>query len=288
MSTSEPAERTARTWRRALGALLALALGFLPEWAGARAGMVFAAHPGWIAVLILAARDGNAGLAAGLIATAAGVALGAAVAGTEVVTWSRLQSGPNLLAFGACLIVSWISAWHLRREMELRERLLAASARLAESETTIEALREVTAWLRARLDRTWTSLSFLRDVAARLEGSDPVAAAQGAADLALARTGASAAAIESGTNGTHRIVAVRDARGPKAITPPEPSAAQVTVPIRSGNDRVGAIKLWGVPRSGLDDATSYDLGVIAAWCAPALGDGARRPGPPADGGGGAP
>jgi len=257
--------------------MLAFAFGFLSEWAGARAGIVLAPHPCWIAVLFLAARDGNAGLSVGLIATAAGVAFGAAFAGTGAATWSGLQSGPNLLAFGACLIVSWVSAWHLRRETELRERLLALSARLTDSETTVEALREVTVWLRARLDRTWTSLSFLRDVATRLEGTDPLAAAQGAADLALARTGASAAAVEAGTNGTHRIVAVRDARGPKAITPPAPGAAEVTVPIRLGEDRVGAIRLWGVPRSGLDDATSYDLGVIAAWCAPALGEGAQRP-----------
>src|SRR5258706_12709680 len=48
--------------RRALEALaLAMALAFLPELARARYGAVLEPHPGWIAVLILAARYGSGG-----------------------------------------------------------------------------------------------------------------------------------------------------------------------------------------------------------------------------------
>ena len=156
--------------RRALDAFgLAFVFGFLPELARAR-GVVLEPHPGWIAVLILAARDGGGGFFAGLIAAAAAVAAGSAIWGTGLAaSWSGLDSAPNLVAFGACLMVSWVASWHLRRHAGLGERLRALSDRAAEAETTIAALRDVVATLRARVDRTSNSLSFIRDVAARLE-----------------------------------------------------------------------------------------------------------------------
>lgn len=287
MSISRPSGRQARhaLWRRVLDALgFAVALAFLPELAASRAGVVLDPHPGWIAVLILGARDGSGGFFAGLIAAAGAVAVGSAIAGTGLATtWSRVDSGPNLIAFGACLTVSWVASWHLRRHAALCERQRALSDRAAASETTLEALRDVVATLRARVDHTWTSLSFLRDVAARLEGRDPVAAAEGAADLALARTGACAAQVKVGMGEFQRLLAVRDARGLEALEPLTLRDADLTVPIRNGTDRVGVIALWGIPRSGLDDATAHDLEVIASWCVPALAIAAWRPNEPASG-----
>ncbi len=279
MWTSRQPGRQARpaVRRRALDAfVLAVAFGFLPELVRARAGAVLEPHPGWVAVLLLAARDGSGGFFAGLIATAVAVGIGSAVTGLGT-SWSHLDSGPNLIAFGACLTVSWVSSWHLRRQADLCERLRALSDRAAEAETTIETLRGVVATLRARVDRTSTSLSFLRDVAARLEGADPVAAAEGAADLALARTGACAAAVKVGMGGFQRTLAVRDARGPGALEPLVLRDADLTVPICNGNHRFGVIALWGIPRSGRDDAVAHDLGVIASWCVPALDIAAWRP-----------
>jgi uncharacterized coiled-coil protein SlyX len=257
---------------------LAVALGFLPELAAARVGAVLEPHPGWIAVLVLAARYGSKGFFSGLIATALAVGIGSLVAGAGIASsWSRLDSGPNLIAFGASLAVSWVASWHLRHQADLDERVSALSDRTAEADATIEALRRVAETLRVRVDRTSTSLSFLRDVAAGLDGTDPVAAAGGAADLALARTGASASAVEVGMGGFQRLVAIRDARGPKALSSLALRDADLMVPIQIGNDRVGAIALWGTPSSGLDDAAAYDLAVIASWCAPALAVAERRP-----------
>src|SRR5262249_13445257 len=54
-----------------------------------------------------------------------------------------------------------------------------------EARAAIEALTATVTTLRARVDRTSTSLSFLREVAVRLEGSDPVAAAEAATILSL-------------------------------------------------------------------------------------------------------
>jgi len=272
-----------RVWtalrRRALDAFwLTATLAFLPEWMGARAGVVLEPHPAWIAVLVLAARYGSGGLFTGLIAAATAVGIGSLVAGTGPATaWSRLDSGPNLIALGACLIISWVGARHLRRQAELRERLRALSDRTAEAARSIDTLRDLVAKLRARVDRTSTSLSFLRDVAARIEGTDPVAAAEAAAELALARTGACAAVVEVGMRGFHRLLAIRDAREPRTLAPLAVSGADMTVPIRNGNDRAGVIALWGIRRSELDDATAHDLAVIASWCAPALAIAAWRP-----------
>lgn len=270
--------------RRALDAFgLAVVFGFLPELIRSRAGVVLEPHPGWIAVLVLAARDGSGGFFAGLIAAAAAVAAGCVVAGTGLTaSWSGLDSAPNLVAFCACLMVSWVASWHLRRHTGLGERLRALSDRAAEAEATIVALRDVVATLRARVDRTSTSLSFIRDVAARLEGSDPVAAAEAAADLALARTGACAAEVKVGRGGFQRLLAVRDAREPGVLTPLALRDADVKVPIRNGNHRVGVIALWGIPRPGLDDATAHDLEIIASWCVPAFAVAAWRPEEPAD------
>ena len=274
MWTSRPRGPRARPapMRRALDAFgFAVAFAFLPELIGVRAGVVLEPHPGWIAVLVLAARYGSGGLFTGLIAVAGATVIGSALAGTGLVTsWSRLESTPNLIAFGACLTVSWVASWHLRREADLSERLRAVSGRAADSQAAIEALRGGVATLRSRVDRTSTSLSFLRDAAVRLEGTDPVAAAEGAAELALARTGACAVAVEVGMNGFRRVLAVRDARGPMMLAPLVVSGADLIVPILKGSGRIGVIALWGIHRSGLDDATANDLAVIASWCAPAL------------------
>jgi uncharacterized coiled-coil protein SlyX len=286
MWISEPQGRP--TWsaarRLALdGLVLAVVLALLPEWARVRAGVALEPHPGWIAVLALAARYGSAGLFTGLVAAAGAVGIGSAVAGAGLAAaLSHLDSGPNLVAFGACLAVSWVGSRQVRRQAHLCARLRALSHRAAESAATVEALRDVVVRLRARVDRTSASLSFLRDVAARLEGTDPVAAAEGAAELALMRTGACAVAVEVGTRGLRRRLAVRDARGPRMLTPLVLDDADLIVPIRSGTDPIGVIALWGIRRSALDEATKRDLELIASWCVPTLGIIAWRPAATAD------
>ena len=264
--------------RRALDAsVLALAFALVPEvlWSNASLDP----HPGWIAVLVLAARDGARGLFIGLLAAAAAVGFGSAVAGEGFTRpLGHLGSTPNLIAFGACLAVSCVASWHLQRVADLEVHLRAGSDRIAEADETIEELREAVGRLRTRVDRTSNSLSFLRDVAARLDGRDPIAAAEAAADLALTLTGAYAAAVHVRVGGSKRLLAVRDTRGPASPALPEVGAApDVTVPVHDGGDGIGAILLWGVSRSRIDEATANDLDVIAAWAVPALALAAWRP-----------
>lgn len=280
MWTSSSAS-TVNAWarlRRPLDAtLLALVFGLLPEWIFARAGAVPRPHPGWIAVLLLAARDGRDGCLAGLAATAIALTLGALFAGLAPASaLARLSTVPDLVAFAACLLVSWIGSWHLRRHADLEGRLRRALAREGESEATHDALREAVAYLRARVDRATCSLSFLRDVASRLESGDPIRAAEAAAELAMARTGASVVAIKVGPDGFRRLLAVRDARGPAGHEPLELRTADLTVPIRGGTEPTGVLALWGLPEKGMEEGAAQDLALIASWCAPALGVAPRR------------
>ena len=264
--------------RRAIAVLgLTFLVALVPELFRRGVGFVPEPNPSWIPVLVLAARDGTNGFLLGLISSAAGFAIGSEITGVGLASASsRLDSGPNLMAFAMCLLVSWIASWHLRRQADFQARIHSVTARAGEAETTARSLRDAAIMLRARVDRAATSLSFLREVAESLEGSDPAAAAQAAADLTLARTGVAAVAVKVGGD-LNRLLAVRDARGPHVLTPLVLREADLAVPIRSGNDRIGAIVLWGIPASGLDEAAMHDLEVIASWCVPALTVAARRP-----------
>jgi len=265
-----PAQPTLRA--RALEALaLAVLLGALPEWVELRSGIALEPHPGWIVVLILAARYGGSGLFAGLVAAAGAIAGVTAIAGAGLSSvWSELHSAPSLIAFGGCVIVSWIASWHLRRQAELSRRLRERRDRSREMRAAMETLSSTVAKLRSRVDRTSTSLSFLRDVAVRLEGGDPVAAAEAAVDLALARTGASAAAVRVGPGGFQRLLAVRDARGPQDLGSLDARSADLSVPLRDSKGYIGVLSLWGVSRPDRDETTAHELAVIASWCAAAL------------------
>src|SRR5437773_824302 len=242
MWTFEKTGRSARSRRamRALEALsLAIAFAFLPELPWVSPGLALEPHPGWLAVLVLSARYGSGGFFAGLTSCALAVGLASAIAGTGLAdAWGRLGSDLNLIALGASLIVACIASYHCRRQADLGERLRALSDRAAGAEAMVQSLREVAEELRSRIDRTSASLSFIRDVAARLDGTDPVAAAEGAADLALARTGASAVAVKVGAGESQHFLVFRDVSGPGRLAHPSGRAADLSVPIHAGGNIV--------------------------------------------------
>jgi hypothetical protein len=260
---------------------LVAACALVPELLRPHAAALLEPHPGWIAVLILSARYGPGGFLAGAAATVAAIGIGAALAGTgAAAALSRIGSQADLYALGAGLLVSWVAAVQLRRQAGMRERMLALSDRAVVAEGAALALRDTVATLRARVDRSSASLSFLRAAASRLEGGDPVAAAEGAADLALVRTGASAVAIHAGAGALRHLLAARDSRHPGVPAPPEDHGVDLHVPIRSGDEQVGGIHVTGIPPSAIDPTTMHDLTVIASWCGPAVAV-AREPRPAA-------
>ena len=272
-----PFERSTSWRRRALEAVvLAVLIVGVPAFAWPRAFAAVEPHPGWLAVLVLSARYGTDGFFLGLGAVSLVGGVVSLITGHALATaWGRLDALKDGAALGASLLVSWVGSWHLQKENRLSERLREASDRAAQAERTIEALRGVTARLRSRVDRTSNSLTFLRDVADRLHGADPVAAAEGAADLAVARTGAHGVVIRVGTRGFERQLAIRDLRGPDRDEPLTNHAPDVVVPVRIENERAGYMACWGVPKAALDEATMNDLDVIACWYSRSLAAGVR-------------
>lgn len=273
-------ERSTSGRRRAVESV-ALAVLFVgvPELAWTQAMRTVEPNPGWVAVLVLAARYGTAGLCLGLGVVPLVASLLALFTGQSFAApWARLDALRDGAALGASVLVSWVGSRHLNRETRLREGLREASERTAHDERTIEALREGAAKLRSRVDRTSHSVSFLRDAAVRLQGADPIVAAEGAADLAIARSGGHGAIVRIGMRGHQRQLAIRDRRAvdhdePLTLHPPD-----VTVPLRAGADCIGSLTCWGVPRAALDEATRNDLEVIASWCARAVIAGVRPSG----------
>ena len=282
MSTSEPLPgrlRPASRRRLLAAAALAAAFALAAEAAALGAGFRPAPHPAWIAVIMMGARYGSGGFLAGVAAAAAGVALGAAIAGGGVLPpWDGSGGGADLVAFGACLGVAWVASTHLRTEAALRERIEGLVDRTGRLEHLAAEDRDLVTSLRARADRTSASLSFLRDAARRLEGQDPREAAEAAADLALIRTGASMVTVETVEGTLGRRLAIRSSVPPGERFLPETEAPSHAVSIRSAGDRVGVIALWGLPLPTLDRAAAHDLAVIASWCARAVAAARTSPG----------
>lgn len=239
----------------------------------ALAPSVLEPDPGWIAVVVLAARYGSIGLLAGALASVGLAALAAlATAGNPANTVASLASAGNLISCGACLLVSWIGAGHCRRVRELSDQRDALTDRVAAGDATTAALLEVVEALRLRAERTDCSLSFWRDVAMRLDGDDAVAAAEAAAELVLVRSGAAAVSVEISDGRVRRRLAARFARE----LADRPDTAPLALPIMVADHEVGVLTLFGVPLSARSPALLHDLELVAAWCGPAVVLAARR------------
>ena len=175
-------------------AVAALALGVSALLAPADVGMgahALRPHPIWLAVALMAARYGTRGLAAGLIGGwTLTIGAAAALRVPMAVVEARIGSGPDLGALLGVILIGWVASIHERRARELGMAVAALEECSASDAAALEALRSTAVVLRARADRLDTSLTFLRDVATRLESGESSAAAQAALDLATARLGA--------------------------------------------------------------------------------------------------
>jgi len=224
-------------------------------------------HPGWIAVAVLAARYGTVGFLPGAAAaTILTAVVELAVGGHSDTGLAHLASGANLAGCGACVLLAWVGACHCRRERHLIERAAALSDVVTAERATNDALLESVEVLRERAERTAGSLSFLRDVTSRLDGANALSAADAAAELALARSGASVAIVEVGQGTARRRLASRSAADLRSTPEGEP----LSVRIRLGHSDLVTLSVDGVPATARTPATLRDLQIIAAWCAPAV------------------
>jgi hypothetical protein len=257
-------------------------------------------HPIWLVVLALSARYGARGLV-----TSAPVAWGTLA--LLAVPWrtvparilTELARPPELGALGAALLVSWIASVHERRVEGLEDKCELLAGRASHEAAALGELRRAALALRARNDRLDLALTFLRDVARRLDGGDVSTASEAALALVVARLGARAGAVQTpagdgGRTGTLTgALTIVATTGPWAAPGPGESDATVVEALRSGEpvraidlpgagsgdsdlaapiivvgETVGVLTVRGVARVGA--AALRDLTVVAEWLATAF------------------
>jgi hypothetical protein len=276
------------------GVVAGLTLVFAPRDLGAG----LAPHPAWAAVILLSARYGSRGFGLAFVAVWGAMALTAVARGfglAPLVTAAG-NSVPDLAALVVCVLVAWIASAHERRIADLAARAAELEKKDASDGATIVGLRDAALALRARADRMDHSLTFIREVSARLESGDALASSHAALDLALARTGARAGVVQLAERGCLRTVASvgpwtsECAKAPdlfldrtikaafalhapvRASELPSPGLddSDVATPILDDDGAVlGVLALRGVPADSLRHALVHDLGIVAHWCAKA-------------------
>jgi hypothetical protein len=250
-------------------------------------------HPVWLVVLALAARYGARGLLAAVPVAWGGLALLAVpwrAAPSQAL--SALATPVELGALAAAIVVSWIASVHERRSDDLEEQHRLLVKRAGQEAVTLGELRRAALSLRARNDRLDLALTFLRDVARRLDGGDVAAASEAALALVAARLGARAgAALSLAADGVPTIIAttgvwdaaaapgvsdatvaeaLRSGQSVRAVDLPGASSADsdLAAPIIVGHETVGVLAVRGVARVGA--AALRDLTVVAEWLAGAF------------------
>ena len=263
-------------------------------------GFGVAPHPGWAAVILLSARYGSRGFGFALFAVWGTLTLTALAMGVPLgpLLSAAGNSVPDLTALVLSVLVAWISSAHERRIDDLSVRGVELAQKSTGDDAIVAELRDAAMALRARADRLDHSVTFIRDVAARLEGGDPLLGSQAALELAIARTGARAGVVQLvDERGRLRTVASLGAWTLLRARPPDvlldrtikaafESAATVRAVDLPELARRGAIRAtsprpsptksarcWGswrcagFPPDSLSHALVHDLGLIARWCA---------------------
>jgi hypothetical protein len=249
-------------------------------------------HPVWLVVLALSARYGARGLVAAMPVAWGALALFAGPwRSAPSQTLAALATPAELGALVAAIAVGWIASVHERHALVLEEKVQAMVSRATHDAAALAELRRAALALRARNDRLDLALTFLRDVARRIDGGDLGAAAEAALALVVARLGARAGAVETrSADGTLAILAaagawdaaqppgndatveeaLRTGEAVRAIDLPGagPGDSDLAAPIVTGDETVGVLTIRGVARVGA--AALRDLVVVAEWLATAF------------------
>jgi hypothetical protein len=265
-------------------------------------GFGVAPHPGWAAVILVSARYGSRGFGFALFAVSGTLTLTVLAMGVPLgpLLSAASNSVPDLTALVLSVLVAWISSAHERRIDDLSVRGVELAQKGTGDDAIVAELRDAALALRARADRVDHSVTFMRDVAARLEGGDPLRGSQAALELAIARTGSRAGLVQLvDERGRLQTVAslgawtLLRARPPDVVLDPTIKAAfesaasvravdlpelaevagdhsDVAMPITDeAGEVLGVLALRGVPADSLSHALVHDLGLIARWCAKA-------------------
>jgi hypothetical protein len=255
-------------------------------------------HVAWIAVILMAARYGTEGLLLALPLVWGPLLAAAAFLHAFGALTARFERADDLAGLAAAVLVGWVASTHERRHGDLTTKLEVSRQRSAAQQSLLDEFEEAFLGLCGRADRLELSLSFLRDVAARIEGDDPEAAAEATLDLALARLGARAGLVQRmnddvGTSplaatgawssagggaadlsGDHAVIAaIRTCMPVRAgdLADASPSDADLVVPLLDATSLlIGVLAVRGVPHGGTSPAALQDLTVMGGWLAAAL------------------
>lgn len=251
-------------------------------------------HPLWVPVLVFAARYAVRGL---FISLALGIAALAAASlaqhGTLADLVARGANPHDMIALLAATLVAWTAMTRDGRLAHVARARDEVTRRLHASEETVNALGEVVAVLRHRLDRIDLSITMWREIARRMNG--PLhGAAQAALELASVRTGAAAGIVQRGSGARLHTIATfgqvpaatndisrdrtvisamsfRRAALRSDLPDPMPEDSEVAVPILGPDGAVlGVIAMREVPPSRLHAAEVRDLEIVATWLADAF------------------
>jgi hypothetical protein len=252
-------------------------------------------HPAWTVVIVFAARYGTRGLFLGLLTVWGGLAaIGLALAGTMDGLIARASNVSDLFVLGCATLVAWIAMLHEGRIGRMSAKLAAADQARQTADETVEAMREVIGFLRARNDRIDMSITMWRDLATRIERGEPTDAAGAALELCAVRAGAASGVVYRWDGSALHTVVWRGA------SPGEPETAEpdrtalaaasrrravlasdldeagaadgdLAVPVVSEEGEVlGVIALRGVAPGKLRAVDARDAVIVARWLAPSL------------------
>ncbi len=282
------------------GIVLAAMLVLSPSDAGLRrAGPHFA----WIAVFLLAARYGTKGLCVSLPLSVALVAAAAGILGQMPALAGRVNGSGDLAALLAAVLIAWVASTHEnRRSVMARELDMAKAGSRADRKAASEMQSALVA-LRSRADRMTLSLTFLRDVAERLERRNPEEAIGAALALAMTCLGARAGVVEIASSvagagfditpslsswtgpwngdgsvpvlaGDRVAAAALQARMPLVAGDVDGAGvgdADMVAPLLDRNGTpFGVLALRGLPYQGAGMMATRDLAVVSSWLANVL------------------
>lgn len=261
-------------------------------------------HPAWLAVTVLAARYGGAGLYLGLIIVWGPIILATLVIDGSLASLSdRAYGVTNLLAVGTAVAVAWVAMSHERRFTTVSAKLERALEERERTDESVDAMQASLTALRSRCDRIDSSVSFWRSIARCLERGDSSEAGRAALELCSIRCGASAGLVQRWSDagssafagegsvvvaqrGLHlsrprdlcsdrtALAAVETAVAMTASDVPDATErdSDVAIPILDDLDGavLGVIALRGIDPATLQAASMRDLTLIAEWLAPSL------------------
>jgi hypothetical protein len=261
-------------------------------------------HPAWLAITVLAARYGGAGLYVGMIIVWGPLILATlAIDGSLEALSLRAYGFSSLLAVGTAVAVAWVAMSHERRHATVSAKLARALEERDRTDESVDAMQASLTALRTRCDRIDSSVSFWRSIARCLERGDPGEAARAALELCSIRCGASAGLVqrwrEADSHGfDSQGAAVVAQRGHHVARPTDlsrdrtalaaceagvpmtasdvPEATEydsdVAIPVLDDLDGsvLGVIGLRGIDPSTLQAASMRDLTLIADWLSPSL------------------